>query len=450
MFNNIAVLGMAISSLTLSIPGLLKFFNLYFHNETLNALAGFLTNLHDWSGIVLGSFVAIHLILHWKWIFRMSKKLPKFFKWNRTTLQYLIDLGMVISFVLVLITGLLKFPAFDPSRELLFEYSLIFLTVHDWSGLTLAVLALTHVILHWRWIKSMSRKMLRKDGFKRIRNGLILIAIIGTLLIPLTIISTPVSHPGDEIHIGSIGTVKFDPDEVNSIRPDLFKQGHFSIFDILVNLDNNGKIDMQYHYDPEMNTHVIDALNGESNYWYYAYYDGGWQENNVFRMDHYPYKPKMYISLFTSSQTKITTIYNTFREEIIRINSSGGSIVIPDIYITSPTNNLHFENIEVIAHDLRNDTFQDSVITAIDVIMTLGDLGLISYKLNWYETIGSSEIKNYYVDGINGDNAYARCGFVYEAGNTIYRRFAGNHIHIPSDIRLINSPEYVEYFWICI
>ena len=167
-------------------------------------------------------------------------------------------------------------------------------------------------------------------------------------------------------------------------------------------------------------------------------------------MDHYPYKPKMYISLFTSSQTKITTIYNTFREEIIRINSSGGSIVIPDIYITSPTNNLHFENIEVIAHDLRNDTFQDSVITAIDVIMTLGDLGLISYKLNWYETIGSSEIKNYYVDGINGDNAYARCGFVYEAGNTIYRRFAGNHIHIPSDIRLINSPEYVEYFWICI
>jgi hypothetical protein len=409
-----------------------------------------LTNLHDWSGIVLGSFVAIHLALHLKWILRMSKKLPQIFKRKRSLLLYLVDIGMVISFLIVIITGLLKFPAFNPSRELLFTYSLIFLTLHDWSGLVLIILSLTHVVLHWKWIRTMSKKIFRKGFYKNVRNGLVLIVIFSILLFPLAIISNPVRHPGDEIHIEGLGTFKFTPQEINTVRPDLFRQGHFSIFDILVNLDNNGKIDLDYHYDPEMNTHVIDTLNGVSNYWYYAYYDGGWEETNVFRMDHYPYKPKMYINLFKGFQTRITSIYNTFREEIVRINNNNGSIVIPDIYIKSPTNNLHFQNIEVVAHDLRNDFFQDGVITAIDVIMTLGELRLITYKLNWYETIGSSEIKNYWVEGINGDIAYARCGFVYEAGDNSHKLFSGNHIHIPSDIRIINSPEYVEFFWICI
>ena len=40
-----------------------------------------------------------------------------------------------------------------------------------------------------------------------------------------------------------------------------------------------------------------------------------------------------------------------------------------------------FKNIEITPHNLRNDTLQEGVITAMDVIMTLGDLGLISYGL---------------------------------------------------------------------
>jgi hypothetical protein len=25
-----------------------------------------------------------------------------------------------------------------------------------------------------------------------------------------------------------------------------------------------------------------------------------------------------------------------------------------------------------------------------------------------------------------------------------------NHIHLPADTRVLNAPEYVEFFWICI
>ena len=51
---------------------------------------------------------------------------------------------------------------------------------------------------------------------------------------------------------------------------------------------------------------------------------------------------------------------------------------------------------------------------------------------------------------INDDKSQGRCGFVYEEGSNEFRRFDGNHIHIPSDYRILNSPEYMEWFWICI
>ena len=59
-------------------------------------------------------------------------------------------------------------------------------------------------------------------------------------------------------------------------------------------------------------------------------------------------------------------------------------------------------------------------------------------------------VKNYWIDGINEDQAFNRCGFVYEEGSLVFQGFRGNHIHIPADMHIINSPEYMEWFWICL
>jgi hypothetical protein len=181
-----------------------------------------------------------------------------------------------------------------------------------------------------------------------------------------------------------------------------------------------------------------------------AYYDGGWPESNVFRMDHYPYKEKMFIRLYREDASRIQLIHDVFREETARLASNGGRIIIPTVIIKGASGTQTFSNVEVASHDLRNDMFQDGVVTAIDVIMSLGDQERITYELQWYTTIGAAEVKNYFVDGINSDKSYDRCGFVYEEGSNEFSGFSGNHIHIPSDIRVLNSPEYEEWFWICI
>jgi hypothetical protein len=105
----------------------------------------------------------------------------------------------------------------------------------------------------------------------------------------------------------------------------------------------------------------------------------------------------------------------------------------------------------VTAHNLRDDVFHSGIITAVDVILSLGDQGKLTYGLQWYESIGTAGVvKNYWVERIDEDVAHHRCGFVYESGSNRVRGFAGNHIHLPSDTRVLNSPEYVLYFWICL
>ncbi len=255
-----------------------------------------------------------------------------------------------------------------------------------------------------------------------------------------------------KLRIAGIGDFTFDPAKLSAIRDDLFNEGYFSVFDILVGLDRSGEIAMEYYFDEELNTYVIDSINGTEGWGYVAYYDGGWPERNVFRMDHYPYKDKMAISIIEASQAELESYNKVFHEEMARKTANGDQTIIPEVILRGPNiGHLIFEDVHVKAHDLREDMLREGTVTAIDAIMALGDEGLIDYELLWYESMGTAEIvKNYWVERINDDQASGRCGFVYEAGSRDFYGFRGNHIHIPSDIRVINSPEYLEYYWICI
>jgi len=254
-----------------------------------------------------------------------------------------------------------------------------------------------------------------------------------------------------EIRIEQVGNFKFNPLEIKSLRQDIFKNGHFSIFDILVHLDKNSKIELLFHFDKSINSHVIESINGKSNYWYVTYYDGGWPECNAYRMDHYPYKDNMFIRIYRDNPKNIANRYVRFQEEIDRLLRNEGKVIIPKVLIDGPTTKLVLNDVLATAHNLRDDIFQEGYITAIDIIMSLGDKNKISYDLKWYESIGTAGlVKNYWVERINNDQAIGRCGFVYEAGSDDFKGFRGNHIHLPSDTRGINSPEYVLFFWICL
>ena len=255
------------------------------------------------------------------------------------------------------------------------------------------------------------------------------------------------------VQIQSIGDLAFDPNQIKTVRPDIFQPGHFSLFDILVHLAERGDIALEYHFSEDMDTHVIDAIDGQAEWWYQAYYAHGWFESNVFRMDQYPYKDGTTLRIHGERKDRIANIYRTFQDEVMLLTRNGGQVIIPELRIRAPAAGfLTLQDVIVTPHDVRSDVLQPGVVTALDALISLAEQGRFSaLKLTWYEQIGpANPVDNYWVERIDGDIAVGGCGFVYETGPWDYMGFSGTHIHIPADVRVTVSPEYVLWFWICL
>ncbi|MHA1509892.1 MAG: hypothetical protein ACTSO6_14455, partial [Promethearchaeota archaeon] len=266
------------------------------------------------------------------------------------------------------------------------------------------------------------------------------------LIISLSLITFVIDLPPGLGEPGvSIGgrIYNFNPTEVETRRPDLFQNGSFSVFDVLFHLDSKEEIDLNYHFNTSMNTHVIDSLNGDTNWWYHIYYSGGGIEDNVERIDHYPWKPGTYITMYKESTSYIQDAYSTFSEEVDRLIFNNGSVIIPTVNVSGYSFSEIFYNVTVFPHNLRNETFQHDVINALDVIMTLGDLGNITYELTWHESFrGASYVHSYFVSKINTDEAVGRCGYLYDVSDSF--------IWLSADERIITSPESIYFYWGCL
>lgn len=452
-------LGLVVSFILFFSTGLLKLLDIYGY---IFYPFGFLVNtsiIHNWSGLIFGIVASSHTVLHMKWFVQKIRqarrrtkglKLKRYGNSGRRIFTYILNITLAISSIILLVTAILKLPGILAQLGLYPHYSFSLTLLHDWNGFIFGLLVSIHFVLHWKWLVVITRNVWTRLKYGKIIMILSVVIVLAFPMVPYSINLLNSNKPKTEgINIQLIGRFYFNPEDIETVRPDIFKNDHFSIFDVLVHLDKVGEIQMLYHFSADHNTYVIDSINGMQDWWYYAYYDGGWKENNVFRIDHYPYKPKMAMTIF-QKQAGLQPIYNTYLQENSRLNNNSGIRIIPDVYIVGSNGvELLFHNVEVTAHNLRNDILQDGVITAIDVILSMGDQGLLTYELKWYDSIGTAETRSYWVHTINGEESYGRCGFVYEEGDNDFIH-KDNHIHIPSDIRVINSPEYIAYFWICI
>ncbi|MGB7540006.1 MAG: twin-arginine translocation signal domain-containing protein [Anaerolineales bacterium] len=109
--------------------------------------------LHEWLGVGAIALAAWHLIAHWKWVETVSLR---FF--SRTSGQariyYIADLGVMLGFLMILITGLLISTWLDLPLYDFAAWSHIHRMV---SVFTLGMVVLK-LILHWRWVASATRR----------------------------------------------------------------------------------------------------------------------------------------------------------------------------------------------------------------------------------------------------------------------------------------------------
>jgi hypothetical protein len=353
-------------------------------------------------------------------------------------IQRITSWGIVIFAILVILSGLIYYQWF---AEIFGDFFLF--SWHLDYDLILSIFVIIHVVIGTKFF--FTRKKI-----KHWSAGVLTVMLGSALVISVITINIPPGLAPFQVRVGN-DKYNFDPDEVSSVRPDLFQNGSFSLFDVLVHLNSTGKLNITYHFNATMDTYVIDSLNGVTNYWYYGYYSGGYGERNAVRMDHFPWKPGTVFVMYEEDPSYVNHVYSTFEEEALRLASNNGSIVIPTVTINGSSFDLKFYNITVTAHDIRNDVFQNGTITAIDVIMTLGDLGYITYELRWFVGLPSAGyIHTYFVQKINSDETVGRCGFVYDVGDTDFMFPGPNYIYMGADTRILTSPEYLRFFWDCL
>ncbi|MBN1192068.1 MAG: hypothetical protein JXA36_00020 [Coriobacteriia bacterium] len=254
------------------------------------------------------------------------------------------------------------------------------------------------------------------------------------------------------VEIRGIGKYAFEASAVRTARPDIFAEGHFSLFDVLVHVHEQGQIALEYHYEPLMETHVVDSIDGEPFWWYQAHYSSGWFETSAFRMDHYLWKDGTVLRVEHVSEERLAQLHSSFADEVARRASNGGEVIVPEVVIRDRNSSRTFRDVAVIPHDLRSDVLQPGVVTALDILLSLGERGDLSLlELSWYETINRADpVDSYFIERIDESEAYGRCGYVYEVGADEFSGSRGSHIHIPTDVRIVVSPDYAMWFWLCL
>jgi hypothetical protein len=134
---------------------------------------------HTWTGAVMIAIAVIHLIIHLNWVSTMAKRMWKMVIRGSKGfnlggwINLIIDGLVAVGFFLTAASGV-YFLAFPGSGHGVEGAAFIFDShtwdaIHTWGFVVFIAAAIFHFIIHWRWVKNVSRKvvLILIDPFQR-------------------------------------------------------------------------------------------------------------------------------------------------------------------------------------------------------------------------------------------------------------------------------------------
>jgi hypothetical protein len=114
--------------------------------------------IHEWASLLFIVPLIVHLLLHWNWM----KTLPAKFKRSmsgQNRFNTFWDFLFYIIMLLSILSGFLVSEALLPQLGLPIEIQQVWSMLHhNVSNLLMPMLGI-HLALHWKWIKSMTKRM---------------------------------------------------------------------------------------------------------------------------------------------------------------------------------------------------------------------------------------------------------------------------------------------------
>lgn len=271
----------------------------------------------------------------------------------------------------------------------------------------------------------------------------------------------PPPSPG-RVEIRGVGSFAFDPADVRAQRADLFAHGWLTAWDVLVALHERGDISLEWSYDEQRRSHRVESINGLEGWWYDVRLPGATFERTLLRMDMHPIREGATIYLYLEEPEFLQALDAEHRAEGARRVEEAGLLIIPEVLIKGPRNQVRFVDVAVTSHDVRPDVFRPGVITLLDVLLSMGEAGLLDgLALAWHENAESEHGSgHFWVQSIRMSDWLAEppgmCEYMGWATATGLLAFQADHVHqdahlhLSPDLVALVSPQRVIWEWMCV
>ena len=116
--------------------------------------------LHEWIGLALLLGLLTHLLLHWKWVINITKRIFSKKLKTKTRLNYLIVIGLLMAFVMMGVSGLAMSESVMPLLTGGGNGPNFWEDIHEATSSATMVLIVSHLLLHTKWIIHNTKKYL--------------------------------------------------------------------------------------------------------------------------------------------------------------------------------------------------------------------------------------------------------------------------------------------------
>ncbi|MFC1606732.1 T9SS type A sorting domain-containing protein [Candidatus Latescibacterota bacterium] len=270
--------------------------------------------------------------------------------------------------------------------------------------------------------------------------------------------------------------------DIETVRPDIFAPGYFSMFDVILAVAEKNGLEVEYHYDESRKSHFISTIDDEeADYWYHFSYDAGVNRSHeidyrrAYRWDEALWRHGVWIQVVTGEN--LDEIREEYLDEITRENEYGHVVplvriaVVPSDFGGNPAGSgrvsarREFHDVKVTAHNYRatgfqspySKPFQPGVVTSLDILLSLMDQGELNLVTSvFYSHFHKNFIDSYYVvalkfPGEGTVHSSGRQGIVYITNNGSYVSTPNNAnrtFHMTCDISVVHAQDFSSWRWI--
>jgi hypothetical protein len=114
--------------------------------------------VHEWVGLIFVILVPVHLVQHWDWVVRTTRRLLRH-RHGREAVRWVTDLLLLPVMVLCVASGLLISRSALPALGITPRQDAFWDGLHTTSADVCMALVALHVALSWRWAWSVTRRL---------------------------------------------------------------------------------------------------------------------------------------------------------------------------------------------------------------------------------------------------------------------------------------------------